>query len=192
MTLSIEVQTKRLYTLEEFENLDLPDDENIYELIDGELVMTPPPGDEHGSIADIIAKHIHRFDMEDKLGQIRQATRYKVMQGFAPAPDLAFIKTERLVPVVKGAVPIPPDLAVEIWSPHDLETENRREEARQKIRKYQVGGVPIVWAINPENRTVEVYHPNKIDPVKVLGVDDELDGEDVIPGFKLKVAILFA
>src|SRR5437763_1635887 len=137
------IDQTRLYTLEEFDNLDLPKDGNRYELIDGELVVTPPPGYEHGKIANIIAKWIHRFDMEDKLGEVCQATCYRVAPGFSPAPDLGFIVTVRLVPTVKGAVPIPPDLAVEVWSPHDLETKKRREEARRKIRRYQNAGVSL-------------------------------------------------
>lgn len=185
------IESKRLYTSEEFEALNLPDDENTYELIDGELVVSPPAGDEHGGIADTIRHKLSLFDPDRKLGRVRQATRYQVAPGFSPAPDLAFVKAERAVPVTKGAVPTRPDLAVEIWSPHDLDTRKRQHDARDKIRKYQVGGVPVVWAINPETKEVEVYHPDQAEPVQVLGINDELSGEDVIPGFNLSVKMLF-
>ncbi len=62
---------------------------------------------------------------------------------------------------------------------------------RAKIRRYQVAGVSIVWAINPSDRTVEVYHPDHVRPVQKLGVGEELSGEVVIPGFTMKVAALF-
>lgn len=113
--------------------------------------MTPPAGDEHGGIAEIIHRHIILFDLEGKLGRIRESNRYEVMPGFSPAPDVAFVKAERVVPVVMGAVPTRADLVVEVWSPHDLETQNRREKAREKIRRYQISGVPLIWAINNDS-----------------------------------------
>lgn len=84
-----------------------------------------------------------------------------------------------------------PDLAIEIWSPHDLDSKKRQEEALTRIRKYQAVGVPLVWAINPANKTVEVFHPGQANPVQVLGADEELTGEDIILGFKLAVRELF-
>ncbi len=181
----------RLYSLVEFENLNLPSDGSKYELIEGALHVSPPAGDEHGRIGSRITKRINLFDPEDKLGMVWQTTRFQVAPGFGPAPDVAFIMAAHLPPTTKGAVTIRPDLAVEVWSPGDLDTKAHREEARSKVRRYQVAGVSVVWAINPLNRTVEVFHPGQINAVQVLGVADELNGEDVIPGFKLAVRLLF-
>ncbi len=93
----------------------------------------------------------------------------------------------------RGAVATKPDLAVEVWSPGDLDTKARQgeAEARAKIRRYQVAGAALVWAINPANRTGEVYHPDRIDPVQTLGVEGELSGESVIAGFTMPVKALF-
>lgn len=63
-----------------------------------------------------------------------------------------------------------------------------------KVGKLVEAGVPIVWVINPEKEVVEVYHAAQgyvAGPVRVLGVGDELDGDDVIPGFHMPVAQLF-
>jgi Uma2 family endonuclease len=84
-----------------------------------------------------------------------------------------------------------PDLVVEVHSPRDLASRARYDEAQLKIRLYQIAGVKIVWAINPASRTVEVYHPGQLEPVAVLGVNNKLDGEDVIPGFELQISALF-
>lgn len=181
----------RLYSLEEFEKLDLPNNGNKYELIEGVLYVTPPAGDEHGRIGNRIERRITLFDPFEKLGQVWQATRFQVSLGFAPALDLAFIMTANLSPTGKGAVPVRPDLAVEVWNPGDLNTKAHREEARAKIRRYQVAGVKIVWAINPSNKTVEVYHPGQASPVQVLGIEGELSGEDVLLGFTVPVHSLF-
>lgn len=191
MVTQLEKATTRLYTVEEFEALTLPDDEATVELIDGEIIMTPPPGDEHGTIADKICTAIVLHDPEGKLGKKWQATRFKVADGFVPAPDVAFVVKSRIVPTVKGAVPVVPNLVVEIWSPGDLDTQAHRERNRLKVRKYQNAGVRIVWAINPQNKTVEVYHPNQAEPVAILKLEDELSGDEVLPGFKLAVNKLF-
>lgn len=185
------LENQRLYSLEEFEKLDLPDNGNKYELIDGVLVVTPPPGFQHAKIGARIVRHIVLLDPYEKLGLVLQDAGYRLAPGFAPSPDVAFIMAANVPPDTRGLVPMPPDLAVEVWSPGDLDTAAHRAEARAKIRRYQVGGVSIVWAINPPARTVEVYHPNQTGPVQVLGIDDELSGEDVIPGFTMPVKALF-
>lgn len=185
------LESQRLYTLQEFEELDLPNDGNKYELIDGVFLVTPPPGFEHGKIGSKIVKRINLFDPDDKLGIVLQDTGFQVSPGFGPSPDVAFLMTANIPANTRGMVPVRPDLAVEIWSPGDLDTKTHQAEARAKIRRYQVAGVPLVWAINPATRTVEVYHPDQVGPVQVLGVGEELSGEEVIPGFKLAVDALF-
>src|SRR5690348_5843898 len=108
----------RLYSLEEFEELDLPADGNRYELIDGVVKVTPPAGMEHGSIGVEIILAIGAFDPQKRLGKSWAATRFQIAPGFGPAPDVAFITTAHLPPTTKSAVPTRPDLAVEVWSPH--------------------------------------------------------------------------
>jgi Uma2 family endonuclease len=182
----------RLYTLDEFEGLELPSDGCKYELIDGAIVVSPPAGDEHGRIINDLSYELNVYIRPRKLGRVWQTSRFKVAPGFGPAPDVAFITTERLPEVSKGAVEAVPDLVVEVWSPGDLTTRKQQEEARRKIRRYQTAGVRLVWAINPAARRVEVYHPDQPDPVKVLDESDTLSGEDLLPGFSLPVKSLFA
>jgi Uma2 family endonuclease len=188
---TIESNSQPIYSLEEFEKLELPNDDNKYELIDGVLKVAPPPGFQHGKIAANIVWQIILFDPNRKLGIVLQDSGFKVAPGFAPAPDVAFIMAANIPPTTVRAVPVAPDLAVEVWSPGDLDTAAHRAEARAKIRHYQVAGVALVWAINPPARTVEVYHPNQTGPVQVLGIDDDLSGEQVIPGFIMPVKALF-
>jgi Uma2 family endonuclease len=78
----------------------------------------------------------------------------------------------------------PPDLAVEILAPD----ETPKDYAR-KVREYLAWGVTLVWLIDPNSRTVWVYRKGR--KPKRLSENDELDGEDVIPGFRLPVARLF-
>lgn len=101
-------------------------------------------------------------------------------------PDGSFIARGRLpderTPL--GHIRIPPDLAVEVVSPND-----GAEEVERKRREYLRAGVRLVWVVFPENRTVHVSRqagqPAELNP------DDELTGEDVLPGFACRVAELF-
>src|SRR5262249_14851888 len=78
-----------------------------------------------------------------------------------------------------------PDLAVEILSP-----SNTRKEMQIKLKEYFLGGVKLVWIINPEKRTAEVYTaPDKVTAIPAGG---SLDGDNVLPGFTLPLATLFA
>lgn len=83
-----------------------------------------------------------------------------------------------------GFLRIPPDLVVEVISP-----SNRAKAVREKIAEYFSAGVRQVWVVHPRRRNVAVHaSPSE---VRVFGEDDELDGGDVVPGFRLPVAEIF-
>lgn len=87
--------------------------------------------------------------------------------------------------MLKEAVPhVVPDLAVEIWS-----ESNTRREKELKREDYFRSGVRLVWEIDPENRTVDVY--TGIAECRELAESDTLDGGEVLPGFELVVRELF-
>ncbi|NWJ96937.1 MAG: Uma2 family endonuclease [Chloroflexi bacterium] len=186
--MTTEISLDYTYTIEEFEAL--PEDGNYYELIEGKLVMVPSAGDEHGRIGDRLVKVIHLLDPEDTLGRVWQTTRFKISPSFSSAPGVAFVVVERIPPKSKGAVAVVPDLVVEIHSPSDLDSRAGVEATQRKIRLYQDNGVRLLWAINPSNLSVEVYHLGSTFPV-ILGIKEELDGEEILPGFKLKISKLF-
>lgn len=185
-----DVDMKRTYTPEEFEAL--PQFDELYELVNGKLVKKPMPGDDHGRIARIIMKRFDRHDPDEKLGQLWSATTFDVGTGWMPIPDLGFMRAERVPPRSPRSVKGVPDLVVEIHSPTDLRSKPEREQAAQKIKDWQEVGVRLIWAINPRKQEVEVYHPDTEKAVQVLSINDELTGEEIIPGFKLKVSDLFA
>jgi Uma2 family endonuclease len=79
----------------------------------------------------------------------------------------------------------PPVLAVEILSPSD-----EHGEVVEKIREYLDAGVPLVWIIDPDFRTVVVYRPDA-EP-ELFNVRQELSAEPHLPGFRVPVARIFA
>jgi Uma2 family endonuclease len=179
---------EKIYTAEEFQ--ELPEFDAPFELIEGRLVEKPVPGFQHSAIARRLLKAYDRFDPEEEKGLFVQEVSTVLSVRNVPAPDLAFWTAANKPRMTVKAAP-KPDLAVEIWSPHDLDSQKRREESSAWIRKYQLAGVPLVWAINPPNKTVEIYHPGQDKAVQVLGIDDTLSGEEVIPGFKVAIKTLF-
>lgn len=183
------IELERTYTPEEFENL--PEFEELYELVNGKLVKKPMPGDEHGRIARRIMKQFDRIDPDEKLGQLWSATTFDVGTGWMPIPDLGFMTASRVPAKSNKSVKGVPDLVVEIHSPTDLRSKAEREAAAQKIKDWQSVGVRLIWAINPKKQEIEVYHTDQPKPVQILTIKDELEGEDVIPGFKLLVETLF-
>ena len=78
-----------------------------------------------------------------------------------------------------------PDLAVEIKSPDDTV-----KEMREKAAYYLAHGVRLVWLVYPHKRLVEVYRPDA--DVEILAVGDVLTGGEVLPGFSIPVADVFA
>jgi Uma2 family endonuclease len=77
-----------------------------------------------------------------------------------------------------------PVLAVEILSPN-----NTVEEIDEKIDQYLEAGVPLVWIIDPHDRTVTIYRPDQ-EP-EFVNAHQELSGEPHLPGFRVAVADLF-
>ncbi|HTE19506.1 MAG TPA: Uma2 family endonuclease, partial [Armatimonadota bacterium] len=157
--------------------------------VDGELVEQDM-GAQSSWIAGEILRTVGNFCSRHNLGWVFNAdcgyqcfpdARDKVRR-----PDVSFIARGRLPEdrIPDGHVPVPPDLAVEVVSPHD-----RFYEVERKVGEYLRAGVRLVWVVNPHERTVQVYRHD--DSVSRLSETGELDGEGVLPGFRCPVRELF-
>jgi Uma2 family endonuclease len=78
-----------------------------------------------------------------------------------------------------------PTLIVEILSPNDL-----FEDIKEKIDTYQAAGVSLIWVIDPHDRTVTIYRLDA-EP-ELVNIHQELSGDPHLPGFRVKVAEIFA
>ncbi len=103
------------------------------------------------------------------------------------APDVAFIIRRRVEVVgkAKGFWPGAPDLAVEVLSPDD-----RVSEVEEKVSEWLTAGSQQVWVVSPKLRTVTVYR--SLTDITTLTETETLDGGDVVPGFTISVAEIFA
>lgn len=172
-------------TIEEFARL--PDDGWRLELVRGQVVREPPAGFQHGGVAAAIAGEIHRFLREHPLGRVVTAEAGFVLCDEPPtvrAPDVAFVRRDRLDFDETRFAPLAPDLAVEVVSP-----SNTMSEIHEKVLDYLDAGSRLVWVVDSDSNTVVAYRSR--DEIRMIGGDGELDGGDVLPGFRVRVAELF-
>lgn len=174
-------------TIEELARL--PDDGYRYDLVRGWLVREPPPGARHGELSLELARVLANHVKAARLGRVFAAEtgfRLAELPPTVRAPDVSFVARSRMPegPAPAGYVPFAPDLAVEVVSP-----SNRWTEVAAKVRDYLEAGTRLVWIVDPPARTVTVHRPSSAWMVR--GEDDALDGEDVVPGFRMRVGSLF-
>ena len=168
--------------------LELPADHMRHELVEGELRTMSPAGGEHGRVALAIGARILQHVDEHSLGLAFAAETGFVLRrrpDTVRAPDVAFVAVDRLAQGAgRGFPELAPDLVVEVVSPSD-----RASEVAEKAAMWLDAGVRLVWVVDPQARLAAVHHPGGL--VTVLREDAVLDGEDVLPGFRLPLAPLF-
>jgi Uma2 family endonuclease len=158
-----------------------------YEIVDGE-VRVSPAGLQHGNINLRIAVRLMAFVETHQLGQVfDSSTGFRMPGGNLRAPDVAFVAKHRL-PV--GKLPrspgqMAPDLVIEVLSP-----DASPREVLDKVGEYLSAGAPLVWVIDPKTETAAAYR--SLTDVARVPKNGILDGEDVLPGFRLPLAELFA
>jgi Uma2 family endonuclease len=177
------VEEPKLYTVEEF--MELPDEGNRYELVEGVLVEIGQPGEEHGRIGNKLSFELNLHARDKNSGSVYVTTGFRLAPKTVRAPDVAFIKAENPIVRSREAITTPPDLAVEVISPND-----KWSDMVEKVREYQAAGVGLIWLVDPYSPCVMIYHQSDILPT-FSGIDMELDGEKVVPGFKFAVKSLF-
>ncbi|MDP8923509.1 MAG: Uma2 family endonuclease [Chloroflexota bacterium] len=147
-----------------------------------------PPGGEHGDIASILDGSLGAHVRRQRLGRVFVDTGFLLATDpdTVRAPNVAFVRREppEAATRIRDYIPGAPDLAIEVISPNDLYTE-----VAEKVAEYLEHGARLVLVVNPRRPNVAVHRPDQ--PVRVLTVDDVIDGEDVVPGWSLPVRELF-
>ena len=156
------------------------------EMIDGTLVEKDM-GYWEGKIAMRLGGRMDSHSDAGDLGIVNgpDATM-RVVTGNIRLPDVTFV-TKARAPTRDLPVPdLSPDLIVEV-----LSAGNTPAEIDRKLREFFAGGTRLAWVVDRRPRTVAV-HRGGVGPAAVLTEADALDGEDVLPGFAMPVADLFA
>jgi Uma2 family endonuclease len=168
--------------------LALPDGDH-FELVDGRLVEKQM-GAESSYIGGRLGRLLGAYCESPFSGWVLPAdASYQFLPdrpNLVRKPDVSFIRLGRLPNEVlpTGHIRLPPDLAVEVVSPNDL-----YYEVEEKVREYRQAGVRLVWIVVPPSRTVLV---RRLDGTATEVLEGgELSGEDVVPGFRCRVADIF-
>jgi len=180
------MSTTRTWT--DAELMNLPEDGFKRELVDGEIVMSPA-GAPHGRViielAALLAPHIRRA----ALGYLfDSSTGCRMPSGNLRVPDLCFVSHARLPGgVPAGFLRVVPDLVVEVLSPGDSE-----RRILDKVGEYLAAGVRLAWVINPATRSAACHRSltdvRSVDADAQNDADRMLDGGDVVPGFRCRLA----
>ncbi len=102
-----------------------------------------------------------------------------------PRPDTGFISKDRLPGGAgEGFLQTVPELLVEVVSKRD-----ELEAVEAKIEEYLAAGVSMVWLVKPRSKTVDVWRADG--SVTRLKGDDEITGDDFLPGFAAKISAFF-
>ena len=175
------------YTVEDL--LALPDDGKRYELINGEIVDMGTASRKHTILGTWLAGMIFVYLRTNKIGgQLGGPDGTYILDAAnTRVPDVSYLTPASAARIPVGSVffPFAPDLAIEIKS-----QSNTHGEMRQIARLYIRSGTQVVWTINYEDKIAHVYRPGQT--AIELGEEDALNGGDILPGFTLSLAELFA
>jgi Uma2 family endonuclease len=165
------------------------DNDKLYEVVDGKIVAKEFQPYE-SEIAATLGIFLGNHARTRQLGRAFVLILFRIDQArdLQRRPDLAFVShakwpVNRRLPNVE-AWDMVPDLAIEVVNPTDT-----ADWMQDTIHEYFKAGVTAVWIVYPDQKEVYVYaSPGQI---QVRQVGQDLDGGDLIPGFRLPVATLF-
>ena len=179
--------TTKLMTAEEFMAADLG--EGIYELVRGVVCELELPMPEHGRVSGDVMFVLELFGRRSKFGYC--LARSAVLTNRAPdtvrGPDACFYSHARWPRAEVGDTlpPVPPDVAVEVVSPHD-----QMVAITKKVSEHVGAGVSLVWVVFPERRQIVIYRATEDETIS-LHENDVIENLPELPGFRCAVSDLF-
>ena len=182
------------FTADDVLDIAVPEHLRGYELENGELIAVSLPTPAHGRIAAKLAFRLHaHIERAGTGGQVYAEVGYVLPLRSDPerlrGPDASFVAEDRLRAAAgepdRGWFRLVPDLVIEIDSPG-----RRPAIEQQRIQNYVDAGGRMVWVIHAAARSATVYRRDG--SAHVGREDGSLDGEDVLPGFELPLADLYA
>ena len=172
-------------TVQDYERLE---EGAPFQLIGGELIMTPSPTPFHQSIVLNIASIISPFVVRNRLGKVFVAPLDVYLSDEdVYQPDLIFIRADRTKGIHKDKLRVIPDLVIEVLSPSTAYYDFTR-----KKEMYCAHGVTEYWIIDPEAETIEIMlkHGEIYQTEQLLHKTDILESA-MFPGFSMKIEDVF-
>ncbi len=179
-------EVAKLYTYADY--LKLPDDGIRYEIINGELIMSPAPTLGHQSTAGNLFGYIWAFLQKHPRGEVYPAPTDVILSEIAILqPDIVFITRERSDILTRENIQGAPDLVIEVLS---RGTEKRDRE--EKLAQYSRFEVQEYWMVDHEQQRVEVWRREGGE----LSFHKRLEQNQILttpllPGLKIRLAKIF-
>lgn len=168
---------------------DAPEDDNRYEVVDGELQMTPAASWGHQVSSSRLHVLIGGWVTRHGLGEVVSAPVGVVLaEDVAVQPDLVYVSRERAGIVSERGVEGAPDLVVEVLSPG-----TRSRDRGLKMRTYAAAGIPNYWILDPASRTLEEYRLGQqgYGPATTYGAG-AIFRPELFPGLEIPIDDLWA
>jgi Uma2 family endonuclease len=146
----------------------LPDDGNRYEVLDGEVLVTPAPSPHHQMVVQRLLVGLIRYVEERGHGWVFQDVDLLFASGHFLRPDLVVVPASSREGITDRGVELPPALVVEVVSP-----SSRSVDRMKKPRRYMDFGVPAYWVVDPSEGVVWIWERGK-DPEAPVREEDTL------------------
>ncbi|HLG97548.1 MAG TPA: Uma2 family endonuclease [Bryobacteraceae bacterium] len=174
------MSARTLLTFQQFEQLH--DDGLKHELLQGELIVVPPPKTRHTLIQEQLAELLRRYVRERRIGRVHTEAGFKLSADSWLQPDVSFVRNAQIKKsdpdqYYEGA----PAVAVEVAS-----ESNTAAQLDRKMEQYFAHGAEEVWVVYPETRRIRIHLPDGTS--RTAG--DELKS-DVLPGLSLPLSAIF-
>jgi Uma2 family endonuclease len=168
--------------------MSLPKDGNKYELIEGDLLVSPV-GNTHSLICIRTSCLLAMFVRRKKLGNVYDSSMgFRLGPRLLLSPDISFVSRARLAEIMVAPDKFlygAPDLVVEVLSPGD-----RLKIIEDKLDKYFAHGTRLAWVVDPKHSTLAIHQPDSV--TKLANANEVVNGGEVVHGFKFRLGeILF-
>ena len=130
----------------------LPDDGNRYEVVDGEVLVTPAPSTRHQHVLLTLSVALRLYVQREGIGVVLPDVDLLFVEGQFLRPDLLYVPNEARSGITTRGVEQPPGLVVEVLSP-----ASGTVDLVKKPRRYRDFGVPEYWVVDPAERVVRVW-----------------------------------
>jgi len=181
------VRAKKIWTYDDLLRMPEPKDGKRYEILDGELVVSPSPSFRHQYVLAQALRALMREIQDARRGLVLAAPLDVVLSRTRVViPDHVAVRADRLNIIQRRGIFGPPDLVTEILSP-----SNKRYDRNRKRRLYASSGIPEYWILDPDANTLDQLVLGERDYV-LDGVYEPGDRlRSAVFGFELDVAELF-
>lgn len=153
MTEAVSLRTKH-WTYRDYYALN---DDKRYEVIEGELIMTPAPSFKHQEIVSRLFRILSNHVYEKGMGKIVVSPLDVVLNDdIALQPDIVYISNKNTGIIKEAGIFGPPDIVIEILSPTSI-----YKDIHVKKRIYEKAGIKEYWLVFPDEKVIEIFSIEK-------------------------------